>query len=222
MLNRRSTLGFILAAPLALRVHADKASPPQAWDNAANLPFPVQEIYPAAHKGRLYIAGGIASRLGVPYFTERCVSYEPEADRWVDAPELPEARHHAALVSTGSRLLMIGGFNGGYTHIWRMRASVHELVGETWEERTPLPQPQAEGVLSYHNGRIHLVSGQQPKGKANRSRDDHSETSDHWIWVDEAAGCTDTHTTQQCQRWLGWRRAHRCRRADGQRQPCNQ
>ena len=184
MLKRRDLLKGLAAMPLApaIAARADTA----AWNPRAPLLFPVQEIYPAAHQARLIIAGGIASRLGVPYFTARCTAYDPGTDEWQEAAQLPEALHHAALVSTGERLLCIGGFNGGYTHVWRMRDRVYELMGDGWQPRKPLPRPQAEGVLTCQDGRLHLVTGQNPKGEANRQRSDHIETSDHWVSSDVA------------------------------------
>ncbi len=149
------------------------------------MPFATQEIYAAAHKGRLYVAGGIAARVGVPYFTSRVVSYDPVDDGWREEPELPEPLHHVALVSTGEDLLAVGGFNGGYTHVWRMRDSVYKLTPDGWMSVGNLPQPQAEGVVATsRNGRVHLVGGQSPKGEANSVRSDHAEVHDHWMLED--------------------------------------
>jgi N-acetylneuraminic acid mutarotase len=144
------------------------------------LPFSTQEIYPAAHEGRLYLAGGIAARLGMPYFTNRCVSYDPKTDSWDDEPALPEDLHHVALVSTGTDLFAIGGFNGGYTRVWRMRERVYRLMEEGWQDVTALPKPLAEGVATFGpTGLIHLVTGQSPRGEANTERSDHREVHDH-------------------------------------------
>jgi len=155
----------------------------QAWGNAAPLPLNTQELYPSVHKGRLYVAGGIASKLGVPYFTDRCVSYDPTTNEWRDEADLPEPLHHAALVSNGDRLFLVGGFNGGINHIWRMRDQVYELQEDKWVAINRLPQAQAEGVLSLaQDGALHLVTGQSPLGEANSKRSDHSEVTTHLRW----------------------------------------
>lgn len=153
------------------------------WQSGPPLPVNIQEIYPAVHDGGLYVAGGIAARLGIPYFTDACFLYSPSDRRWIEAAALPEARHHAALVSAKGRLLLAGGFNGGYTHVWRMRDTVHELTADGWQTRPPLPRPIAEGVLAARgDGAVHLVTGQSPKGEANKARSDHTEITDHWFW----------------------------------------
>ena len=153
-----------------------------AWSSAAPLPINIQELYPAVHRGKLYVAGGIASKLGVIYFTNSFISYDPVSNQWTDETKLPENLHHASLVSTGKRLFLVGGFNGGYSHIWRMRSQVYEFVEEQWVKRIALPAPQAEGVLAANNGIIHLVAGQSPKATANNKRSDHSEVTTHLRW----------------------------------------
>ena len=129
------------------------------------------------------VAGGIASKAGVPYFSDEVFQYDAEADSWQSLPDLPESLHHVALVSTGEKLLAIGGFNGGYTHVWRMREQVYELGENEWMPHSTLPTRQAEGVAAVQDGRIHIVTGQQPRGQDNRVRSDHTEGDLHWIWT---------------------------------------
>ncbi|MEM8767264.1 MAG: hypothetical protein AAGE43_07465 [Pseudomonadota bacterium] len=160
------------------------------------------------HQGRLYVAGGIAARLGVPYFTDASFVFDPQADEWFELPDLPEARHHAALVSTGERLFMVGGFNGSYTSVWRMVDTVHVLTETGWENAGTLPQAQAEGVLACHSsGVIHLATGQSPKGSANGERSDHHEVADHWRWDGvgawETAAPIPTPRNSATGGWLG-------------------
>lgn len=189
MLSRRNLLvaaGAVSIISTLARGQTAQSAP--VWQSAAPLPINTQELYCCVHDGKLFVAGGIAARMGVPYFTKAAFAYEPQTNQWQPIAELPEDRHHAALVSTGSRLFMIGGFNGGYTHIWRMRNTVHELTEEGWVARGSLPQPQAEGVLAWHaSGMVHLVTGQSPLGNANSKRSDHSEVADHWVWSGEGA-----------------------------------
>ncbi|MEM7359606.1 MAG: kelch repeat-containing protein [Pseudomonadota bacterium] len=178
-MNRRQFVqsGLLaFAAPMAM---AD-TSP---WRSAAPIPINTQELYPAVHQGRLYVAGGIAAKLGVPYFTNACYSYDHKRDEWRAEADLPMDLHHAALVSTGQQLFLVGGFNGAYTHTWRMQSAVYELTTEGWQAQTALPAPQAEGVLSTaSDGAIHLVTGQSPRGEANSKRSDHREVVNHWRW----------------------------------------
>lgn len=150
------------------------------WKVAAPIPIATQELYPAVHDDRLVVAGGIATRLGIPYFADRAFAYDSASDHWTELPRLPQPIHHAALISANGALRLIGGFHGGYRHIWRMRDAVHELQDDHWAPVGQLPAPQAEGILSQAaDGTVHLVTGQSPGGSANRQRSDHRETKLH-------------------------------------------
>ena len=163
-------------------VNANTKANAARWSVGPPLPRQVQELYTAVHQQKLYVAGGIGARLGVPYFTNKVSAFDPAAQVWRDVPDLPEDLHHVALVSNGTQLFGMGGFNGGYTHVWRMRDAVYELQNDHWVKITTLPTPQAEGVVAHHKGLIHVVTGQQPKGEANSERSDHTESHLHWVW----------------------------------------
>lgn len=182
VLNRRKCLKGLAMAPVAAATWPSLALTP-AWGRAADMPLSTQELYPASHNGELVVAGGIASKAGVPYFTDRCVAFDPVKDSWREHSTLPEACHHAALVTANSRLFLLGGFNGGYTHVWRMRDTIHEYVDGSWKHLGKLPHRQAEGVVATSEKlNIHVVTGQRPKGEANKKRSDHHETHNHFCW----------------------------------------
>ncbi len=181
-MNRRDGLKLLARAPFAFASPFGFASD-SPWSRAADIPFATQEIYPAIHRGEIVIAGGIGAKAGIPFFTGRCVAYCPSTNTWREHSTLPEARHHGALVEARSRLFLFGGFNGGVTHIWRMRASVLEFVDDEWVSVVDMPAKQAEGVAATSPlNRIHVVTGQSPKGTANRKRSDHREITKHWSW----------------------------------------
>ncbi|MCR9276673.1 MAG: hypothetical protein NXH85_01770 [Pseudomonadaceae bacterium] len=216
MINRRQWLqGAALAAlvPGAAISRATVASAVSAWRAGPALPFATQEIYPAAHRGRLYVAGGIGRRLGVPVFNDACASlaldYADSGTPWRAEAELPDSRHHGQLASLAGKLWLFGGFTGSLSGgVWRMRDSVHTLAEDGWQPRFKLPKPRAEGVAAERSGSLHLVSGQSPKGESNRSRSDHVEVTDHWHfdaaeqrWRDLAP--IPTARNSACGGWLG-------------------
>ncbi|WP_167189143.1 hypothetical protein [Pseudomaricurvus hydrocarbonicus] len=90
------------------------------WQVLSDLPYPVQEIYPALHKGCIYVAGGLASINGKTAATERHVRYSIADDRWTELAPLPEARHHLQLVTVNDAIYALGGFrqegNNGLDH----------------------------------------------------------------------------------------------------------
>ena len=185
MLNRRQFLSLGAAAAM-LPLHSQVTSQ-EAWQTAQSLPIQTQELYSTVHQGRLYVAGGIARKLGVPYFSDAVYSYDPDQDQWRQEPSLPEALHHPALVSTGDRLFAFGGFHSSYLSVWQMRDSILELVDGEWRLIGQMPFPQAEGVAAMAaDGRIHIVTGQMPKGNDNEQRSDHSEITTHLVWTPDS------------------------------------
>ena len=186
-MNRRNFIAFSASLVTMAYARDPSASSKLTWSNAAPLPIKTQELYPTVHQGKLYVAGGIASRSGELYFTNRFFSYDPANDEWHNETDLPENLHHAALVSSGDRLFLVGGFNGSFDHFWRMRERVYEYKAGVWLNMPSLPQPQAEGVLAHHQNEVHLVSGQSPRGDANVKRDDHVEVPTHLVWQANAS-----------------------------------
>lgn len=153
------------------------------WRSAAPLPVRTQELYPAVHQGRLWVAGGIASNGSSLFFPESTWSYDPAQNTWRDEAPMPEPRHHAAMVSTGEQLFVVGGFSATQGAVWGMLDSILVKSDNGWVRHASMPKPQAEGVLAHHaDGIVHLATGQSRKGAANRSRSDHTEVRDHWRW----------------------------------------
>jgi len=181
------------------------------WHSASALPQVVQEIYPALHQDEIHVVGGISNCYGLPCFTNTHWIYQAQTDAWRAGHRLPVDCHHAALVSSDWGLLLVGGFHGGYTHIWRMSEQVLRLTPSGWERLADLPQAQAEGVLGKDSkGALHLVTGIRRVGEGNRSRSDHTETTQHWVkqgehaaW--EVAAPIPTARNSACGGWLDGR-----------------
>jgi len=181
-MNRRQSLKLLVTVPLAMSLPISVAAS-SVWKQVATMPLSTQEIYPTKHNGELIVAGGIARKAAAPYFTKRVLAYCPNTNTWREHSVLPEARHHAALVSADSRLFLMGGFNGSITQIWRMQDTVLEFDKNEWKPVITLPNKQAEGVIATSpQKRIHVVTGQSPKGLANSKRSHHKEVHTHWSW----------------------------------------
>ena len=67
--------------------------------------------------------------------------------------------HHAALVSTGDALLLIGGYVG--SSFSTPRTTVLRLLpaGDGWTEDPPLPEARAAGAAAWDGGRIVYAGG---------------------------------------------------------------
>jgi hypothetical protein len=117
-----------------------------AWEVLDDAPFARLEMATAAHDGRIWLAGGLSS-VGDP-LTEVSV-FDPATGEWSEGPSLPTALHHAALVSDGERLILIGGYIGAdFTRPTEI-VLLLEDGADAWTEGRPLPEPRAAGAAAF-------------------------------------------------------------------------
>ncbi len=175
-----------------------------SWAPMANMPFPIQEIYPVEHrlllktkgsvkpifKSLLVNAGGLTPEPKFKFnVSDKVTIYDAAKNEWSYGPSLPKPAHHVALVSNNGRLFSIGGFLRDKEGGWRMRSRCYVLDNiykGKWRDIARLPLPQAETVAASIRGRIHVVSGRSPGGSANTRWNDHIDTDKHWVYVASA------------------------------------
>lgn len=200
--------GLALSSLYASARAHEVSAPIGAWVPVADMPFPVQEIYPApfwrkanapkALKPTPYNiivnAGGLAPG-ALDDVTDKVTYYDPQENAWFYGPSLPQARHHLSLVNNNGYLYGIGGFYRDPAGGWQMRADSWRLgdIDGEWARMAPMPHPQAETVCESLGGFIHVVGGRAPSGSRNREWSDHIDTDEHWLydaasnrWVDLA------------------------------------
>lgn len=154
-----------------------------AWTAKAALPWPVQEIYAAAHAGKIWTAGGLVSRTGQPlHIEDRTAAYDPGADRWEQGPNLPAARHHPMLIAGDADLYVVGGYSRSEAGDWTSTTTGWVLAGGSWKPIASLPSPQAEAVGVGWGETLHLITGRTPAGEANGNWSDQADTDRHLIY----------------------------------------
>ena len=159
------------------------------WTTAAPLPFKLQEIYAAVLNDRIHIAGGFIEQFGGFGVSDHHIAYDPHQNIWETRAPLPQARHHPQLVAAGEMLYVLGGYEAtGMEASWIMHPSTwaYDPMRDSWEEKTPAPQPHGETVGAALGGNIHLVGGRQIAGQINKNYSDHQDTDIHW-WYDPRA-----------------------------------
>lgn len=169
------------AAACAKQGAADNVRAAGTWETRADLPYRVQEIYPAVHQGKIWVAGGLSPDVPVAQqnVSDRVVIYDPATNLWTDGPALPEPRHHPILVSTGDALWAFGGFvvaNGGR---WSNSRDVLRLAdgAAQWQHVAELPQPLSETTAAFIDGVIYLATGRSPSGDDNADWGDQADTA---------------------------------------------
>jgi hypothetical protein len=122
-----------------------------AWTELADAPLARLEMAVAAHAGRIWLAGGL-SLLGEA--VSEVEVFEPSSGEWSSGPALPAGIHHAALVSDGERLLLIGGYIGASF------STPSDLVltladgADTWDEGPSLPDARGAGAAAWDGERV--------------------------------------------------------------------
>lgn len=126
-------------------------APAAAWEPRADAPFARLEMAVAEHDGVIWLAGGLDA-FGAA-LTDVAI-YDPATDTWSDGPDLPVSLHHAAMVSTGDDLLVIGGFLG--PSFAAPSDGVLRLTdaGDAWAMGPALPAARAAGAAAWDGTRV--------------------------------------------------------------------
>ena len=130
------------------------------WQAGPEAPVARLEMGTAALDGRIWMGGGFEADGTV---TDALSILDPSSGEWTDGPSLPAPVHHAALVSDGERLYLIGGYLGA-TNAPTDAVHVFDPVTATWEAGPPLPEPRAAGAASHDGTRVVYAGGVGPDG----------------------------------------------------------
>ena len=138
------------AAPPAAMPSASGV-PEMAWEILDPAPLERIEMATVAHDGEIWLMGGLNADGSASDETRR---FDPVGGAWGEGPRLDRPIHHAAAVSTGDDLYVIGGYEGNGFDIPRTTVLVLNAAGDGWDEGTPLPQPRAAGGAAWDGSRI--------------------------------------------------------------------
>lgn len=199
-INRRKIIAYgaaTSALAFAPRSIAHDVATTGTWTARADMPFPVQEIYPApfwrssgARQSlkptpfNIIVNAGGLSPGGAYNVSDDVVWYDPTADEWGFGTSLPAPRHHLMLANNNGYLFGIGGFARDAGGGWQMRPDCWRLdaMNGVWAPMRPMPHPQAEAVCQSLGGFIHVAGGRAPAGSRNRDWSDHIDTDAHWVY----------------------------------------
>ncbi|MBQ4837814.1 Kelch repeat-containing protein [Pseudoalteromonas luteoviolacea] len=153
------------------------------WQLVKMLPTPLQEVYPAVFKGKIYVAGAFEqtssnmATLAHLAASNSTYVFDDARQAWLSGPLLPQSRHHLGLISSGDELYAIGGFDATKANAWQVKSSVYVMrdEGEAWQVGPELPIPMGESVYGALNGQIHVAGGRtMVDGKL-------TDTDAHWV-----------------------------------------
>lgn len=135
---------------------ASPAAGTPAWAEVSDAPLARLEMATAAHGGRIWLAGGL-SPLGEA--VAEVEIFDPATGEWSSGPSLPTGLHHAALVSDGDRLLVIGGYIG--SSFGQPTDIVLTLAGDedAWQPGPSLPDARGAGAAAWDGSRVVYAGG---------------------------------------------------------------
>lgn len=151
---------------------------PPEQHRAAALPIPRTEVTGTAWGGRIVAIGGLdagGAALAAVHV------YDPDADRWEEAPPLPVALHHTAVATLDERVYVVGGYairDGA----WVPERAVWSLgEGETsWREEPPLSTPRGALAVASTGRRLVALGGVGPGREVLASSEVLEAGADAW------------------------------------------
>lgn len=135
---------------------------PAGWRPVADAPLARLEMATAAHQGQIWLVGGLDPTGGA---LDEVRIWNPSTETWSEGPSVPVPIHHAALVSDGERLILIGGYVGSAFNAPTDQTWVLGGAGATaWEAGPPLPGPRGAGAAAWDGERVVFAGGVSPSG----------------------------------------------------------
>jgi N-acetylneuraminic acid mutarotase len=103
--------------------------------------------------------------------------YEPAADRWHEALELPTPRAKAAAATLGDRVHVVGGHGAhrrGEAHEAHVAHESFDLETGSWRAEPALPEARPVIASTAHNGRhVVVVGGERARHGGHAGADVH-------------------------------------------------
>jgi N-acetylneuraminic acid mutarotase len=127
------------------------------WKRGAPSPILRVEAPGCSVGGRLYVFGGFDSdELTV---SRRVDVYDPAADRWSRAADLPLEVTHVMAAVDGERVWLAGGFLGRHPGRAIADVLVYDSARDAWSAGPPLPAARAAGALVRSGRSLHYFGG---------------------------------------------------------------
>ena len=135
-----------------------------SWSERAKLPRRRTALTVVAARGRVHVLGGRHAAHLRHGADDAHHVYDPETDKWDEAPELPTARSGAHAVLSGTHLHVVGGYGDGRRPKLLGTHEVYDLERRSWHAEPELPAPRpVVGAAVLHGQHVLLVG--DPEGR---------------------------------------------------------
>ena len=110
--------------------------------------------------------------------------YDPAADRWTTAGEIPEGLNHSALATVEGKLYIIGGFRES-SRSATGAVRIYDPAQRTWRDGAPMPTARGALAVAVLDGKIHAIGGNAAEGMDLETHDHGVATRDRSVGTHE-------------------------------------
>src|SRR5688572_12030152 len=160
-MRSRPALALLLAACGTADSHP---TVPARWESRAPVPESRTEVSVAADDSLIFLVGGYGRGEGRrPSAPRAMLVYDPAADRWTTAGEIPEGLNHASLAAVGGRLYIVGGFRGS-SRSATGAVRIYDPAQRTWRDGASMPTPRGALAVAVLEEKVHAIGGNAAGG----------------------------------------------------------
>jgi N-acetylneuraminic acid mutarotase len=137
---------------------------PARWEPRAPVPEARTEVSVTADGTLIYLIGGFRAEAGgSPSAPRAMFAYDPAADRWTTAGEIPEGVNHAGFAAVGGKLYIVGGFREN-TFSPTGAVRIYDPAARTWRDGATMLTPRGALAVAVADGKIHAIGGNAAGG----------------------------------------------------------
>ena len=180
MLRSRSALVLVLSA-----CGSAAGTSPARWERRAPVPEARTEASVTTDDSLIYLIGGFGRGEGRRATAPRAMLvYDPAADTWIAAGDIPEGVNHAGFASVDGKLYIVGGFGGGsFSPTQAVR--IYDPIERSWRDGAPMPTPRGALAVAVLDGKIHAIGGNAARGSSLEPHDHGAAARDNSVGTHE-------------------------------------
>ncbi len=141
------------------------------WSRGTDMPTPRNALSAVAVGGKIYAIGGWGMDVDRSAKDFSSVEvYDPQADSWATATDMPTPRSHMMLAAVGGKIYAIGGWlRRAGVQVALTTVEVYDVAADTWTRAADIPTGRwvpSGGVI---DGRIYVLGGWITDGGNDRT-----------------------------------------------------
>jgi N-acetylneuraminic acid mutarotase len=149
------------------------------WIEKASMPTPRGHLGVGVVNGKIYAIGGMTDGYGTHVGTNE--EYNPITNSWTTKTSMPTATAAVGIAVYVSHIYVIGGLvylNGSV--ILSGTNFVYDPTADSWETKTPMPNPVAYPSVNVIGDKIYVLGGASTLGRSTNFTQIYDPQTDTW------------------------------------------